>query len=99
MRSALFFCLCAGILTLSGCVGAFDPFQRPGNCAETGASNETIAEQVANKSDLIQGESEPGTNGIVAVGGLEKGLTAGTASGVQTTVTPSVSNASSSGGS
>jgi hypothetical protein len=86
MRSVLFFSLCVGILSLSGCAGAFDPFQRPGNWALTGASNETIAQQAANKGDLIQGQSESGTNGIVAVAGVEKALSAGTASGLQTTV-------------
>lgn len=84
MRSVLFFGACLGILSLSGCAGAFDPFQRPGNWAETGATNETIAQQAANKSDLIQGQSEPGSNGIAAVAGVEKALTAGTASGLQT---------------
>ena len=86
MRSVLFFSLCVGILSLSGCAGAFDPFQRPGNWALTGASNETIAQQAANKGDLIQGQSEPGTSGVIAVAGVEKALTAGTASGLQTTV-------------
>ena len=87
MRSALFFCACLSVLALSGCAGAFDPFQRPGNWAATGAANETIAQQAANKGDLIQGQSEPGTNGVVAVGGVEKALSNGTAAGLQTTIT------------
>jgi hypothetical protein len=87
MRSALFFTLCVGILSLSGCQGAFDPFQRPGDWSETGAANETIAQQAANKSDLIQGQSQAGSNGVVAVGGVEKALTGGTASGLQTAIT------------
>ena len=87
MRSVLFFGLCVGILSLSGCAGAFDPFQRPGNWVATGASNETIAQQAANKGDLIQGQSEPGTTGVIAVGGIEKAMSGGTAAGLETTLT------------
>ncbi|MDE1905532.1 MAG: hypothetical protein KGH75_03665 [Rhodospirillales bacterium] len=76
------------MLCLAGCQGAFNPFDRPGNWAETGAANETIAQQVAQKSDLISGQSEPGVNGVVAVGGVEKATTGGTATGIQTTITP-----------
>jgi hypothetical protein len=87
MRSALFLGLCVGVLSLSGCAGAFDPYQRPGNWALTGASNETIAQQAADKGDLIQGRSEPGTNGDIAVQGIEKARTGGTEAGLQTTLT------------
>jgi hypothetical protein len=86
MRKLAFFGVCAVLLSLSGCEGAFDPFQRPGNWSATNASNITITQQVANKGDLIQGRSEPGTNGIVAVGGVEKATSNGTASGIQTTI-------------
>ncbi len=88
------FMLCAGsvFLALSGCAGAFDPFQRPGNWVETGAANEDIAQQAANKGDLIQGESEPGTMGIPAVAGVEKAMSGGSASGLQTQVTPTSAN-------
>src|ERR1700728_743708 len=71
MRSALFFTLCVGILSLSGCAGAFDPFQRPGDWSATGAADETIAQQAANKGDLIAGQSEL-TSGDVAVTAIEK---------------------------
>jgi len=87
MRSILFSGLCLGVLSLSGCAGAFDPFQRSGNWVATGASNETIAQQAANKSDLISGQSEQGSNGIVAVAGVEKAMANGTGSGLQTTLT------------
>lgn len=76
------------MLSLTGCQGAFNPFDRPGNWSETGAANETIAQQAAQKSDLISGQSEPGVNGVVAVGGVEKATSGGTATGIQTTVTP-----------
>lgn len=72
MRSALFFGICIVMLSLSGCAAAFDPLQRPGNWVATGAANETIAQQAANKGDLIQGQSEPGTQGVIAVSGIEK---------------------------
>jgi hypothetical protein len=87
MRSAAFFCLCAGILTLSGCAGAFDPYKRPGNWSATGAPLEIIAQQADNKADLIQGQSEPGTNGAVAVAGVQKAMTGGTATGLQVQLT------------
>ncbi|WP_298225263.1 hypothetical protein [Acidocella sp.] len=77
-----------GILGLSGCQGAFNPFNRPGTWSETGAANEALAQQVAQKSDLISGQSEQGSNGIAAVSGIEKAMTGGTATGLQTTLTP-----------
>lgn len=86
MRKLVFLGLCSAILSLSACQGAFDPFQRPGNWSATNASNKNIALQAANKGDLIQGRSEPGSNGIVAVGGVEKALSNGTASGLQTPI-------------
>jgi hypothetical protein len=86
MRKLVFFGLCTGLLALSGCQGAFDPFQRPGNWSATNASNANIALQVVNKGDLIQGQSQQGSDGIVAVGGVEKALTNGTATGIETTV-------------
>lgn len=94
MRAALFFSFCVLVLTLSGCAGAFDPFQRPGNWSATNASNETIAQQAADKSDLLYGKSEPGSNGVAAVAGVEKAMTNGTGAGLQTQLTPQSSTAS-----
>jgi hypothetical protein len=88
MRLMIFFGFCVTLLTLTGCVGAFDPFQRPGQWAETGASNETIAQQAANPSDLISGQSESTSNGVAASAAIDKALGAngtGTAAGLQTT--------------
>jgi hypothetical protein len=79
---------CAALFGLASCQGAFNPLGRPGTWSATGAANETIAQQAAQKSDLISGETEPGVNGILAVGGVEKAVTNGTATGVQTTITP-----------
>ncbi len=79
------------LVSLAGCTGAFDPFERPGNWSETGASREDIAQQVATPSDLIQGQSDPLSSGTVAAAGLDKALGAdgaGTATGLQTAVTP-----------
>lgn len=88
-RSALFFVFCATLLTLSGCAqGAFDPFQRPNQWSATNAANQNLAQQVYNKSDLVQGESESGALGIAAVAGVEKATTDGTAKGLQTAATP-----------
>ena len=90
MRLMIFFGFCVTLLTLTGCVGAFDPFQRPGNWAETGAANETIAQQAANPSDLISGRSDPLSNGIAASAAIDKALGpagSGTAAGLQTPAT------------
>jgi hypothetical protein len=91
MRFAVFFAFCVMVLSLTGCTGAFDPFQRPGNWAATGASNEIIAQQAANKSDLISGRSEATSNGVAASAAIDKALGAngaGTAAGLETTTVP-----------
>ncbi len=98
MRSSILLFSCAALLALSGCQGAFNPFNRPGDWSATGASQEALAQQVANKSDLISGQSEPGSNGIIAVGGIEKATTDGTASGIQTALTPTSPATSINGG-
>jgi hypothetical protein len=88
-------------VALSGCVGALDPLQRPGNWMMTGVSNQNIALQVADKSELISGHGETQSNGVAASAGLDKALGAngvGTAAGLQTTVTPAaVSDVTTSG--
>ncbi len=66
--------LCGVLLSLSGCAGAFNPFQRAGNWSATGAANETIAQQAAYKSDLLSGRATPGSNGMMAVGPVKKTL-------------------------
>lgn len=87
MRRATFFAFCAILLTLTGCQGVFDPFQRPGNWVATGAANETIAQQVAVPADLISGRGNPNANGVAASAALDKALGpngTGTAAGLQT---------------
>jgi hypothetical protein len=91
MRLTIFFTFCVALLTLTGCQGAFDPFQRPGDWAATGAANETIAQQIANPADLISGQSVSTSNGVAASAGIDKALGAngvGTATGLQTAATP-----------
>lgn len=88
MRSKLFLLCSMALLTLSGCQGAFDPFNRPGDWSATGASRRATALQAANQSDLIQGQSEPGSNGVLAVGGIQKATTDGTGTGIQTAIVP-----------
>ncbi len=72
MRLAAFSAVCVVLLTLTGCAGAFDPLQRPGNWTEEGSADETIAQQAANPADLINGQSEPTSAGAVASGALDK---------------------------
>jgi hypothetical protein len=84
MRRAAFFAFCTILLALSGCQGAFDPFQRPGDWSATGAANENIAQQAAEPSDLISGRGTPYANGVAATAALDKALGPnGTAAGLQ----------------
>lgn len=71
-------------LALTGCYG--DPYQNPADWAATGAARENIAQQTADKSDLIQGKSDDLSNGVAAAAGVDKALggAAGTAAGLQT---------------
>lgn len=101
MRATVFFVLCVMVLGLTGCVGAFDPFQRPGDWAATGASGKNVALQVANPGDLISGQSEATSNGVAASAAIDKALGAngaGTAAGLQTVTTPQSIAVSGSGG-
>ena len=89
MRSLAFFSFCVMLLSLSGCVS--DPYQRAGTWSATGASQEDLAQQVADPADLIRGKSEPYSNGVAAAAGVNKALGAngaGTAAGLQTPVNP-----------
>jgi len=72
--------LCLG---LTGCY--LEPFQNPGSWAPTGASNEDLAMQAANKDDLLTGRSEPGSQGVAAAAGVDVavGGSGGTAAGLQ----------------
>jgi len=73
------------LLAFSGCASPFDPYGRPGNWVNTGATNADLAQQIANPADLIKGQSEPSSNGIAATAGLDKALSGGSAAGLQTT--------------
>jgi hypothetical protein len=72
MHRFLLICSAAFVLALTGCEGALDPTERPGNYTMTGAANETIAQQAAFKNELIQGTNEPGSDGIMARSALAK---------------------------
>jgi hypothetical protein len=80
MRIALAILLCLG---LAGCYP--DRFQNPGDWSMTGASREDLAQQIANKDDLLVGQSEPGSQGVAAAAGVDAAIggTAGTAAGLQ----------------
>ncbi len=85
-RSAIILLALAGI-GLAGCVGPLDPepFNRPGTWAMDGAPLENTAAEVANKSDLLEGQSDPYSSGVAAAAGVDVALggTAGTAAGLQ----------------
>lgn len=72
---------CAG---LTGCY--LDPYQNPNDWSSPGSPLKNIAAQVADPSDLIQGKSAPGSNGLAATAAIDKALggNAGTAAGLQT---------------
>jgi hypothetical protein len=84
MKRSAIMLLTLAAFGLTACQGAFDPWQRPGDWQVTGAANETIAQQAANKGDLIKGTDSPTTSGAAAVTGL----------GAGTGVAPAVTGAS-----
>ncbi len=92
MRVSAYFSLCLVALLLAGCAGALDPYQRPGNWSMTGAARENTAQQVANPSDLFNGQSAPTSSGVAASGAIDKALggSAGTAAGLEATPQPIV---------
>ncbi|MDE8346894.1 MAG: hypothetical protein POH28_12090 [Acidocella sp.] len=95
MRIASFSAGCLLVFTLSGCAGAFDPYQRPGNWTNTGAQNVNLAQEVANKADLISGHGDPTSNGVAASAAIDLALGpdgAGTAKGLQTPTTDVVAS-------
>jgi hypothetical protein len=90
MNKTAIFGLCLAALGLTGCAGAFDSYQKPGNWVEEGSANETIAQQAAYPGDLIHGQSDPMSDGIAASAGVDKAIGANgadTATGLQTAAT------------
>lgn len=85
-RSAIILLALAGI-GLAGCVGPLDPepYNRPGTWSMDGSPLENTAAMAANKSDLLQGESDPYSSGVAAAAGVDLALggAAGNASGLQ----------------
>ena len=83
MRLRSLLMLSAASFGLAGCYG--DPFQNPGDWSMTGAPRENLAQQTAQKSDLLYGRSEPLSNGVAASAAVEKseGGPAGNAAGLQ----------------
>jgi len=79
--------LLVSALVLSGCVGPLDPdpFHRPGNWSMNAAPLENTATQVSDKSDLLQGKSDPSSDGIAAAAGVDQAIggAAGSAAGLQ----------------
>jgi len=83
MRHLGFAAVAVLCLALTGCYS--EPFQNPGDWAETGAANEDLALQAANKDDLLSGRSQPGSQGVAAAAGVDEAIggSAGTATGLQ----------------
>jgi type IV pilus biogenesis protein CpaD/CtpE len=85
MRTPALFLLAIIGLALTGCEGALDPFQRPGNWAMTGAARQNLAVQTATPADLLSGQSSATSNGVAASAGIDKALGASdNAAGLQT---------------
>jgi len=82
---ALLFC---SALVLTACVGGPldpNPFNRPGQWTMNAAPLENTAQEVDDKSDLIQGKSDSSSNGVAATAAIDQALgePAGTAAGLQ----------------
>ncbi len=80
----------AASIALGGCYG--DPYQNPGDWSANGVARENIAQQAADKSDLLAGQGDGLSSGVAAAAGVNKALggAAGTAAGLQT-VPPALS--------
>jgi hypothetical protein len=77
--------LAAGVLCL-GLAGCYpDPFQNPADWSMTGASREDLAQQVANKDDLLAGRSDPSSQGVAAASAVDVAIggSAGSGAGLQ----------------
>jgi hypothetical protein len=87
MRLKIVALLALTALPLAGCVGPLgpDPFQRPNNWSLNGAPLENTAIEVDQKSDLLNGRSDPASNGVAASAAIDQALggPAGTAAGLQ----------------
>jgi hypothetical protein len=95
MRVYVIIGLLASCLSLSGC---YEPFQNPGDWSATGATREDTAQQIANPSDLIQGnDSVRTTNGVIAAAAVDKSIggPAGTGAGIETSAPAPVSTSGS----
>lgn len=96
MQNSALLTLCLAAMLLTGCTGAFEPFQRPGNWSMTGAARENTAQQVANPSDLFNGQSATNSNGVAASAAVDKALggSTGNAAGLEATPQPIVQTGS-----
>jgi hypothetical protein len=85
-------------IALGGCYG--DPYQNPGFWHVTGAARENTAQQVADKSELIEGHGVATSNGVAAAAAVNLALggAKGDAAGLQAPP-KTISFSSSSGGS
>jgi hypothetical protein len=91
------FGLFVAAMGLTGCAGAFNPYEQPGNWVERGSANETIAQQAGYPGNLIHGASDPTSSGLVASAGVDKAIGANgadTAAGLQTAATASAGGGS-----
>jgi hypothetical protein len=83
MRRLLCATACLLCLGLTGCYG--DRFQNPADWSMTGAAREDTAMEISNKDNLLEGASEPGSQGVAAAAGVDVAIggIAGTAAGLQ----------------
>jgi hypothetical protein len=87
MRIPAIALLICSALVLTACVGPLDPnpYNRPNNWAMNAAPLENTAVQVDDKSDLIQGKSDPTSLGVPATAAIDQALgePSGSAAGLQ----------------
>jgi len=87
MRIPVLSLLLFSALALAGCVGPLDPdpFNRPDAWTMNAAPLENTAQEVDDKADLIQGKSDPSSNGVAATAAIDQALGEpnGTAAGLQ----------------
>ncbi|MBE7210179.1 MAG: hypothetical protein INR65_04105 [Gluconacetobacter diazotrophicus] len=62
----------AAALTLAGCDGVFDPYDRPGTLRADAATTANVSAMAANPYDLARGHGSPDTDGQAAAAAVER---------------------------
>jgi hypothetical protein len=71
MKRSTMMVLVLSAVLLTACQGAFDPWQRAGHWAPTGAPQEDLAQQTYYKGELIKGSGTQTSDGSQAAAAIQ----------------------------